>query len=106
MGVGNTSTVFMCQSIHNSKNKIVLKLLKKEYIQESNENMRSLLREVSILSNCNHKNIIKFIDYGTSGTIQYLDGHIESGLVFITMEYFSCETLYDYVEKQGDSLSE
>lgn len=58
LGFGNTSTVYLCESIKNLNEKVALKLYKKEYILENEKNTDALISEVSILASCNHKNII------------------------------------------------
>lgn len=56
---------------------MVLKLYKKEYIMANEEeNMQAFINEVSILSSCDHKNIIKLINYGRAGTIQFTNGSV------------------------------
>lgn len=96
---GTTARIYLCQSIYDKKEMVALKLFKKSYI-ENNENSRlALSREVSILANCEHKNIIKFHEFGSNGKLRSLSGDIVSNLVYVIMEYFPGETLYNYIKR-------
>jgi len=39
------------------------------------------------------------LDYGCKGTQTFPDGEVLQNLVYITMEYFSGETLLKYIQK-------
>jgi len=64
LGEGSTSSVYLCESIQDLNKKVALKIFKKEIINRNKKNVESFKNEVAILSSCNHKNIIKLIDYG------------------------------------------
>ena len=61
--------------------------------------MNKVKNEISLLRYCDHKNIIKMLDYGCKGTQTFPDGEVLQNLVYITMEYFSGETLLKYIQK-------
>lgn len=85
----------MCHSLINKNDKIALKVYKKEYVMICEDNEKcGLISEVSMLSCCDHENIIKFIDYGNSGKMQLSNGHVLNNLVYIIMEYVPGVTLF------------
>ena len=66
----------MCESIKDQSEKVAIKIFKKEYISRNKKNIENVLNEVAILSGCNHKNIIKLVDYGYDGILDFESGKI------------------------------
>jgi len=58
----------------------------------------AISREIAILKKMNHKNIIKLIDYGNNGQIKSESGGAIQNLDYIMMEYFSGQTLFEFLE--------
>ena len=71
LGEGSTASVYLCESIRDSSKKVALKILKKEYLKKDKKNADSLVNEIAILTSCDHKNIIKLIEYGYEGVIHF-----------------------------------
>ena len=66
---------------------------------ENTDNIEAIIREVSILECCDHKNIVKVIDYGNNGVLQISNTDIETKQIYIVMEYVSGKTLLDYMQE-------
>jgi len=60
--------------------------------------LEAISREIAILKKMNHKNIIKLIDYGNNGQIKSESGGAIQNLDYIMMEYFSGQTLFEFLE--------
>lgn len=103
LGQGNTSKVYLGQAIDPKLRPayVALKIMKKDFLQRSEANIRSVDNEITILRHLNHKNIVSLIDYGDSGTIEKPSGRSIPNLVYIIMEYVSGELLFDVCQGLG-----
>jgi len=91
--------------VKNPKDKVALKLIRREYLEACEDHLEALQSEVAILSGCNHKNIVKVLASGSDGTLRLSNGQALSNLVYIIMEYVPGQTLFDHIQKQ-DGLGE
>ena len=69
LGNGNTSQVFLCQSIAQPSQFFALKLMKKEFLARGVESLKAFEKEIEVLSNINHANIVKIISNGKDGIV-------------------------------------
>ena len=71
IGTGGMSTVYLGRNIHTGSLAAV-KVIKETYTEDREHIERFFTREVDITKGLNHKNIVKLIGYGKSGTTYYL----------------------------------
>ena len=72
-----------------------MKLLREEFLQKDEKNVKSVEKEIQILKGLNHDNIVKLISYGSEGTVKKKSGRVIEDLVYILMEHVSGGLLYD-----------
>lgn len=73
--------------------KVAIKVLMKEKL--SAQDMNLILREVAILSSCNHPNIIQFIEVNEN-----------ENAIFIVMEYAKGGNLFSYISNKKKEITE
>lgn len=61
---------------------------------ESKESRKAIRKEVEILCQLDHENIVSLYDFGDKGVINF-DGDIYSNRVYIVMEYIEGPLLFD-----------
>ena len=101
LGDGKTSKVYLCKHIKDSDNKVAMKLLREEFLQKDEKNVKSVEKEIQILKGLNHEHIVKLIDYGSEGTVKKKSGRVIEDLVYILMEHVSGGLLYDLCNNVG-----
>lgn len=69
LGEGNTSKVYLAQTIDPSQQLVAIKIIKDEFLQKDPAGARkAVLAEVGTLQALKqHSNIIKLLDYGDNG---------------------------------------
>lgn len=90
LGEGNTSKVYLAQTIDPSQQLVAIKIIKDEFLQKDPAGARkAVLAEVGTLQALKqHSNIIKLLDYGDNGQVyKPTSGRTVDGLVFIVLEY-------------------
>lgn len=90
LGEGNTSKVYLAQTLDHTQQLVAIKIIKDEFLQKDSAGARkAVLAEVSTLQALKqHSNIIKLLDYGDNGQVyKPTSGRTVDGLVFIVLEY-------------------
>lgn len=101
LGDGKTSKVYLCKSIKDTDKKVAMKLLREEFLQKDEKNVKSVEKEIQILKGLDHEHIVKLIDYGSEGTVKKKSGRVIEDLVYILMEHVSGGLLYDLCNQVG-----
>lgn len=101
LGDGKTSKVYLCKHLKDTDKKVAMKLLREEFLQKDEKNVKSVEKEIQILKGLNHENIVKLIDYGSEGTVKKKSGRVIDDLVYILMEHVSGGLLYDLCNQVG-----
>ena len=72
-----------------------MKLLREEFLQKSDNNVRQVEKEIQILKGLDNEGIVKLIDYGSEGKIEKRSGRKIDNMVYIMLEHISGGLLYD-----------
>ena len=92
LGAGGMGTVY--EAVHeNLERTVALKVIKDTYLGKDSH-LNRFKREADVCSNLHHKNIIQMFDYGE-----------ENGTLFYAMELLRADTLDDYAEKHGGTIT-
>ena len=65
---------------------------------ESKESRKAIRKEVEILCQLDHENIVRLYDFGDKGVINF-DGDIYNNRVYIVMEYIEGSLLFDLTQQ-------
>lgn len=74
LGDGKTSKVYLVRSRENPDKKFALKLLRDEFLNKDNKNVKAVEREIQILQGLSHKGIVSIVDYGSEGIVKKKSG--------------------------------
>jgi len=74
---------------------MAMKLLREEFLQKSENNVRQVEKEIQILKGLDNDGIVKLLDYGSEGKIEKRSGRIIENMVYILLEYIPGCLLYD-----------
>ena len=66
---------------------IALKILKRTFLERSEDSIKAVEQEVQVLYGAQHENIVKMYGYGTEGIIIKPSGTVISNIVYILLEY-------------------
>ena len=99
IGQGSSAKVWLAQSIDNPDQQFAIKIMSTKYI-ESKESRKAIRKEVEILCQLDHENIVSLYDFGDKGVINF-DGDIYKNKVYIVMEYIEGPLLFDLTQKEG-----
>jgi serine/threonine protein kinase len=64
LGEGNTSKVYLAQTIEKPHYFVAIKVLREEFLSRDEDARRAVVNEVVILQALKHPNIIRIIEYG------------------------------------------
>ena len=64
LGEGNTSKVYLAQTVAEPKTYVAVKILKDEFLARDEESRKAVVNEVVILQTLKHPNIIKILEFG------------------------------------------
>jgi serine/threonine protein kinase len=107
LGEGNTSKVYLAQTLDHTQQLVAIKIIKDEFLQKDPVGARkAVLAEVGTLQALKqHSNIIKLLDYGDNGQVyKPTSGRTVDGLVFIVLEYVAGGLLlFDLCQNIGGS---
>jgi len=101
LGDGKTSKVYLCKSLKDPNDKVAMKLLREEFLQKDEKNVRSVEKEIQILQGLDHEGIVKLLDYGSEGQVKKKSGRVIEDLVYILLEHVSGGLLYDLCNQVG-----
>ena len=105
LGEGNTSKVYLAQTVDSNRQLVAIKIIKEDFLKKDPVGARNaVLSEVITLQALNeHTNIIKLLDYGENGQVyKPTSGRTVEGLVFIVLEYVEGGLLlFDLCQKIG-----
>lgn len=101
LGEGNTSKVYMAQSLKDKKI-VALKIFREEFLTRDSDSIRSVEKEIEILQGLKHQNIINIITYGSDGHVLKPSGRELQNLVYIILEYVSGGLLFDVCQSLGN----
>ena len=75
-----------------------LKVFKREYIERLGEQaLGSIEKEMQIMSNLDHPNIVELLACGDNGRLQEsTTGEVRENQIYIAMEYFEGQDLFDF----------
>jgi len=86
LGQGNTSKVYLGRDLQTQKF-CALKILKDEFLNRSEDSVRQVENEITILKNLNQKNIVNLLGYGEDGKVVKQSGRVIQNLIYVEMEY-------------------
>lgn len=94
LGEGDTSKVYLCRHMYTEK-LVALKILKRTFLERSEDSIKSVEQEIQVLHGTQHKNIVKLYGYGTEGIIIKPSGTVISNIVYILLEYVPNGLFFD-----------
>ncbi len=101
LGEGNTSKVYLAQTLEEPHIYVAIKILREEFLARDEDSRKAVANEVYILQALKHPNIIKILEYGDNGTVLKPSGRSLSGLVYIVLEFVSGGLLFDLCQLLG-----
>ena len=101
LGEGNTSKVYLAQTLAEPKTLVAVKIMKEEFLMRDEESRKAVVNEVVILSTLKHPNIIKILEYGDAGWVLKPNGKELTGLVYIVLEFVAGGLLFDLCQLLG-----
>lgn len=101
LGEGNTSKVYLAQTLEEPKYYVAIKILREEFLARDEDSRKAVANEVYILQALKHPNIIKILEFGENGTVLKPSGRSLTGLVFIVLEFVSGGLLFDLCQLLG-----
>ena len=101
LGEGNTSKVYLAQTIEEPKTYVAVKVLREEFLSRDQDSRQAVINEIVILQTLKHPNIIKIIEYGDKGHVLKPSGRQLEGLVYIVLEFVSGGLLFDICQLCG-----
>ena len=100
MGKGRTSYVYKARSIYDSKKFVAIKVLINAYLKFEK---RSVEKEIMILKQLRHRNIVDLYAWGDDGVIKMSNGTEATNLVYIITELVTNGCLFKMVQQVGKS---
>lgn len=101
LGKGFTSQVFLGRDLKlPSKQKIAVKIYSDEFLYKQ-EGIKTYLKEIEILRELNHPNIVNMYSNGRNGTVKHENRVIMRNLTFTSLEYVPGASLFDICIKMG-----
>lgn len=100
LGEGNTSKVYLAQTLEEPKSYVAIKILRDEFLK-SEDSKQAVINEVVILQALKHPNIVKIIEFGDNGHVQKPSGRELKNLVYIVLEYIQGGLLFDICQLVG-----
>ncbi|CDW84892.1 protein kinase domain containing protein [Stylonychia lemnae] len=101
LGEGNTSKVYLAQTISDPKTYVAVKVLRDEFLRRDEDSRKAVVNEVVILQALKHPNIIKILEYGDNGQVFKPSGKVLTGLIYIVLEYVQGGLLFDVCQLVG-----
>ena len=98
LGKGRTSLVYKARSIHDRTKIVAIKVLIDAYLKFEK---RSVEKEIMILKQLKHKNIIDLYDWGDNGTIKMSNGVEATNLLYLITEVVTNGCLFKMVQSIG-----
>ena len=95
LGEGNTSKVYLAQTLEEPRQYVAIKVLRDEFLRKDEEAKKAVINEVIILQSLKHPNIIKILEFGDNGWVQKPSGRQLHGLVYIVLELVQGGLLFD-----------
>lgn len=87
LGEGNTSKVYLAQTIQKPNYYVAIKVLREEFLSKDDEARKAVVNEVVILQSLKHPGIIRILEYGDNGHVLKPSGRELTGLVYIVLEF-------------------
>jgi MAP/microtubule affinity-regulating kinase len=101
LGEGNTSKVYLAQTIEEPKQYVAIKILKEEFLARDEDSRKAVVNEVVILQRLKHPNIIKILEFGDQGWVLKPSGRQLTGMVYIVLELVQGGLLFDVCQLVG-----
>lgn len=101
LGEGNTSKVYLAQSLASPTSMVAIKILKDEFLQRDDDARKTVVNEIVILQTLKHPNIIKILEFGDQGLVKKPNGKVISNLVYIVLEFVTGGLLFDVCQLVG-----
>lgn len=101
LGSGNTSKVYLAQSLSDKNKLVALKFITQEFLGRHHDSYQAVEQEITILEKMNHGNIINILGWGADGTIVKPSGRVHDKLVYIMLEYVDGGLLFDLCQNLG-----
>eukprot|EP00347_Sterkiella_histriomuscorum_P002389 403368348 len=101
LGEGNTSKVYLAQTVTEPKTYVAIKILREEFLARDEDSRKAVVNEVVILQTLKHPNIIKIVEFGDGGQVLKPSGRVLNGLVFIVLELVQGGLLFDVCQLLG-----
>jgi len=76
LGEGNTSKVYLAQTIDEPRYYVAIKILRDEFLARDEDSRKAVANEVYILQTLKHPNIIKILEFGDSGVVLKPSGRL------------------------------
>ena len=86
LGEGNTSKVYLAQTLEEPKQYVAIKILREEFLARDEDSRKAVVNEVIILQTLKHPHIIKILEFGDNGWVLKPSGKQLHGLVYIVLE--------------------
>jgi serine/threonine protein kinase len=67
LGEGNTSKVYLAQTVEEPRQYVAIKILRDEFLARDEDSRKAVVNEVVILQTLKHPNIIKILEFGDGG---------------------------------------
>ncbi len=101
LGEGNTSKVYLAQTIQEPRYYVAIKILRDEFLARDEDSRKAVANEVYILQTLKHPNIVKILEYGDNGMVVKPSGRTLDKLVYIVLEFVSGGLLFDLCQLLG-----
>ncbi len=101
LGEGNTSKVYLAQTLEVPRHYVAIKILKEEFLSRDEDSRKAVVNEVIILQTLKHPNIIKILEFGDNGWVLKPSGKQLHGLVYIVLELVQGGLLFDVCQLVG-----
>ena len=101
LGEGNTSKVYLAQTIEEPRQFVAVKILRDEFLARDADARKAVVNEVVILQTLKHPHIIKILEFGDDGQVLKPSGRSLTGLVYIVLELVQGGLLFDVCQLVG-----
>ena len=101
LGEGNTSKVYLAQTLEEPHQYVAVKILREDFLARDEDSRKAVVNEVVILQTLKHPNIIKILEFGDQGWVLKPSGRQLNGLVYIVLEFISGGLLFDVCQLVG-----
>lgn len=95
LGQGKTSDVHLARDIKNPRKQYAVKIYHEDFIEDHDEIIRLVRKEIEILHCLKHPNVIGIKSHGSDGSIVSIENKKLDNLMYLSMEYIPRGILFD-----------